>query len=203
VATGSGSPQTSPVTTTSTGEPYRELIELALSQGRNAMSIWQELVDKYGSPVPTEASNDMARRFTENCKKLDLAIHGDVIVGLPGETRESIRRTIDFAKRLDTETIQVSIAHALPGTELRDYATQNGPINLSMADEAGHQLPNITYPRWPPQNRPVSDGRALFDVLKDLRIAGFHIRRSAAGNWTPSSPSAFRNPWSLATCRTR
>ena len=48
------------------------------------------------------ATVDMAQRFTENCKKLGLVIHGDFIVGLPGETRESIRNTIDFAKRLDT-----------------------------------------------------------------------------------------------------
>src|SRR5258706_7905480 len=92
------------------------------------------------------ATVEMALRFTENCKKLGLVIHGDFIVGLPGESRETLRRTIDFAKRLDTETIQVSIAHALPGTELHDYGTSNGLIQLSMSDEAGHQLPNITYP---------------------------------------------------------
>jgi hypothetical protein len=40
----------------------------------------------------------------------------------------------------------VSIAHALPGTELHAYGKQNGLINLSLADESGHQLPNITYP---------------------------------------------------------
>src|SRR5271156_5532948 len=92
------------------------------------------------------ATIEMALRFTENCKKLGLVIHGDFIVGLPGETHESIRKTIDYAKRLDTETIQVSIAHALPGTELHQYGAENGLINLSMGDEAGHQLPNITYP---------------------------------------------------------
>jgi hopanoid biosynthesis associated radical SAM protein HpnJ len=92
------------------------------------------------------ATVEMALRFTENCKKLGLVIHGDFIVGLPGETRATIQKTIDFAKRLDTETIQVSIAHALPGTELYQYGTENGLINLSMGDEAGHQLPNITYP---------------------------------------------------------
>jgi transposase len=48
VATGSGSPQTSSSATASTSEPHRELIEVALSHGRNAMSIWQELVDRHG-----------------------------------------------------------------------------------------------------------------------------------------------------------
>ena len=74
------------------------------------------------------ATIEMAQRFTENCKKLGLTIHGDFIIGLPGETRETIRKTIDFAKRLDVETIQVSIAHALPGTELYEYGAQNGLI---------------------------------------------------------------------------
>jgi len=93
------------------------------------------------------ATVDMAQRFTDNCHKLGLTIHADFIVGLPGESRESIRKTIDFAKKLDTETIQVSIAHPYPGTEFYDYAKTNNLITIdSMTDESGHQLPNIVYP---------------------------------------------------------
>ena len=93
------------------------------------------------------ATIDMARRFTENTKKLGLLVHGDFIVGLPGETRESINRSISFAKELDVETIQVSIAHPYPGTEFYDYAKQNKLITLdSMTDDVGHQLPNVIYP---------------------------------------------------------
>jgi hopanoid biosynthesis associated radical SAM protein HpnJ len=93
------------------------------------------------------ATIDMALRFTENCKKLGLVIHGDFIIGLPGETRESIRKTIDFAKRIDAETVQVSLAHPYPGTEFYDYVKKNNLITIdSMTDETGHQLPNIIYP---------------------------------------------------------
>jgi hopanoid biosynthesis associated radical SAM protein HpnJ len=93
------------------------------------------------------ATLDMARRFTDNCKKLGLTIHGDFIVGLPGESRQSIRNTIDFAKRLDCDTIQVSIAHAYPGTEFYDYAKKNDLIVIDgMTDESGHQLPNVIHP---------------------------------------------------------
>jgi hopanoid biosynthesis associated radical SAM protein HpnJ len=92
------------------------------------------------------ATIDMAERFTANCKKLGLVIHGDFIVGLPGETRESIRKTIDFAKKLDNETIQVSIAHPYPGTEFYDYAKKNNLISIgNMTDEVGHQLPKVIY----------------------------------------------------------
>ena len=92
------------------------------------------------------ATVDMAMRFTENCHKLGLTVHGDFIVGLPGETRDTLRNTIDFAKRLDVETIQVSIAHAYPGTEFYDYAKKNALVNIAMSDSEGHQLPNVIYP---------------------------------------------------------
>jgi hopanoid biosynthesis associated radical SAM protein HpnJ len=93
------------------------------------------------------ATLDMALRFTQNARKLGLKIHGDFIVGLPGETRETLRNTIEFAKRLDVDTIQVSIAHPYPGTEFYDYVRKNNLITIdSMTDETGHQLPNITYP---------------------------------------------------------
>ena len=97
--------------------------------------------------VKKGATLDMALRFTANCKKLGLVVHGDFIVGLPGESPDSIRRTIDFAKRLDTETIQVSIAHPYPGTEFYEYAKNNNLISIgSMTDEVGHQLPKVIYP---------------------------------------------------------
>ena len=93
------------------------------------------------------ATLDMAQRFTANAHKLGLVIHGDFIVGLPGDSRESIRRTIDFAKKLDTETVQVSIAHAYPGTEFYDFAKENALVNIgAMSDDQGHQLPNVIYP---------------------------------------------------------
>src|SRR5258708_16376456 len=89
----------------------------------------------------------MGGRYSNNGHKLGVTIHGDFIVGLPGETHQSIRRTIDFAKELSTETIQVSIAHPYPGTEFFDYVKKNNLITIdSMTDETGHQLPNITYP---------------------------------------------------------
>ena len=45
------------------------------------------------------------------------------------------------------ETIQVSVAHPLPGTEFYDYVEKNGYLtNEAMTDAQGHQLPNISYP---------------------------------------------------------
>ena len=96
------------------------------------------------------ATVEQAREFTKNCKKVGIRIHGDFIIGLPGETRETIKRTLDFAKELDTETIQVSIAHAYAGTELyNQLAGNNFMSGEAAADSGGHQLPHIEYPGLP------------------------------------------------------
>jgi hopanoid biosynthesis associated radical SAM protein HpnJ len=97
------------------------------------------------------ATIERALQFTKDCHKLGLVIHGDFIMGLPGETHETIDNTIQFAKSLDVETIQVSVAHAYPGTELYDYAVQNGFMvaDNKMVDEGGHQLAHIQYPGLP------------------------------------------------------
>ena len=97
------------------------------------------------------ATVERARDFTRDCHKLGLVIHGDFILGLPGETHQTINNTIAFAKELDVETIQVSVAHAYPGTELYDHVVKNDFIvgDNKMVDEGGHQLAQIQYPGLP------------------------------------------------------
>jgi hopanoid biosynthesis associated radical SAM protein HpnJ len=93
------------------------------------------------------ATIEMARNFMKNCRKVGIRVHGDFIIGLPGETKETIEKTNDFAKELDCETIQVSLAHAMPGTELHDSMSKEGFLRVeALADAGGHQLPHIEYP---------------------------------------------------------
>ncbi len=69
---------------------------------------------------------DIARRFTRDARSLGITIHGTFIVGLPGESRETIEDTIRYACEIDPHTIQVSIAAPYPGTELFRQARENG-----------------------------------------------------------------------------
>jgi radical SAM superfamily enzyme YgiQ (UPF0313 family) len=90
---------------------------------------------------------EQARTFAKNCKKVGIRIHGDFIIGLPGETKQTIQKTMDFARELDCETIQVSIAHAYPGTELYNFASTNGFLSTeAVTDSGGQQLPHLEYP---------------------------------------------------------
>jgi hopanoid biosynthesis associated radical SAM protein HpnJ len=129
------------------------------------------------------ATIERARQFTKDCHKLGLVIHGDFILGLPGETRETIQNSINFAKELDVETIQVSVAHAYPGTELYDYAVKNGFIvgEAKMVDEGGHQMAHIQYPGLPADEIMEAVHR-FYDEYYFRPKAIYRILRKAAFN---------------------
>jgi radical SAM superfamily enzyme YgiQ (UPF0313 family) len=93
---------------------------------------------------------DIARRFTADCRKLGIVIHGTFILGLPGETHATIEKTIQFAIDINPHTIQVSLAAPYPGTALYKQAVQNGWLpadeSQSLVDGRGVQLAAISYP---------------------------------------------------------
>jgi len=69
---------------------------------------------------------DRALRFAEDCHRLGILLHGTFILGLPGETPETIERTIAFAKKIDPYSLQVSLAAPDPGTALHAEALEHG-----------------------------------------------------------------------------
>ncbi len=92
---------------------------------------------------------EVARAFTKNCHELGIKIHGTFIMGLPGETKETIQETIRFATDINPHTLQVSLAAPYPGTFLHRQATENGWLdakNAELIDEHGIQIAPLTYP---------------------------------------------------------
>jgi hopanoid biosynthesis associated radical SAM protein HpnJ len=93
---------------------------------------------------------DRARRFASDCRDLGITVHGTFILGLPGETRETIQETIRFAREVNPHTIQVSVAAPYPGTELYQRAMENGWLadqdGAALVSEGGTQLAALSYP---------------------------------------------------------
>jgi hopanoid biosynthesis associated radical SAM protein HpnJ len=92
---------------------------------------------------------EVAKRFTRDCRDLGIKIHGTFVLGLPGETRETIEETIRFATEIDPHTVQVSLAAPYPGTELYDQAIRNGWLldeNAQLLTEHGTQAAAMSYP---------------------------------------------------------
>lgn len=103
----------------------------------------QQILDNIKKGIRLE----QAREFTRHCKELGIAIHGTFILGLPGETHETIRQTIEFAKEIDPFSIQVSLAAPYPGTELYRQAVEHGWFSetISLTDRHGQQTAVLEY----------------------------------------------------------
>jgi hopanoid biosynthesis associated radical SAM protein HpnJ len=90
---------------------------------------------------------ERARRFTRDCHDLGILIHGTFILGLPGETRETIKETMRFAREMSPTTIQVSLASPYPGTHFYDWVREHGYMAVDqMVDTQGYQKCAVSYP---------------------------------------------------------
>jgi hopanoid biosynthesis associated radical SAM protein HpnJ len=110
---------------------------------------------------------ERARRFAADCKDLGITVHGTFILGLPGETKETIEETIRFARQVNPHTIQVSIAAPYPGTELHRQAVQSGwlPDGAALVSEHGTQLAALSLPAPGAHRDPGLGGHVLQAVL--------------------------------------
>ena len=91
---------------------------------------------------------DRARQFAKDCRELGITIHGTFIMGLPGETKQTIQETIRFAREINPHSLQVSIAAPYPGTALYRQAQEEGwlPDDVELVDEHGVQSAVLGYP---------------------------------------------------------
>ncbi len=117
---------------------------------------------------------DVARQFAKDCKSLGIVIHGTFILGLPGETRETIEETIRYAKELNPHTIQVSLAAPYPGTFLHKQATENGWFDASadLLTDGGTQIAQLNYPHLP--------AAEIFDKVEEF-YKRFYFRPTKIG----------------------
>jgi hopanoid biosynthesis associated radical SAM protein HpnJ len=106
----------------------------------------QEILNNIKKGIAVEG----ARTFTRHCHDLGILIHGTFMLGLPGETRETIERTLAFAKEMNPRTIQVSLPAAYPGTELHRQAVASGWLRdesgKALVDGGGTQVCSLSYP---------------------------------------------------------
>ena len=90
------------------------------------------------------------KQFAKEARKAGLLVHGDFIIGLPGETKETTELTRKLIKETKPDILQVSVASPFPGTEFYDWCREKGYLLTDdpneYLDEQGHQKAIISYP---------------------------------------------------------
>ena len=123
--------------------------------------------DEILKTIKKGVGTEQMKAFTKDAKKAGLLVHGDFIVGLPGETKESAAQTLKFIKELKPNLLQVAVATPLPGTEFYDWVKKNGFIlvdNLEESiDENGYQKCIISYPEFTKEDIGTYVDKALIE----------------------------------------
>ena len=78
---------------------------------------------------------EQSRKFNAAAKKAGMRVHGCFMVGNPGETKETMMETLNFAKSLRMDTAQFFPLIVYPGTEAWTWAKSNDYITAKSYDE--------------------------------------------------------------------
>jgi len=78
------------------------------------------------------------RRVVGWCDEAGIRVRGYFMIGNPTETRETIRRTIDFAKSLPLHTVNFCLIFLNRGSKLYDIARQYGEVDMDPSLVTGH-----------------------------------------------------------------
>ena len=119
---------------------------------------------------------DRMRRFVKNARKAKILVHGCIVIGYPGETRETIRQSLYFAKKLNCDSMQFYPLYVYPGTEAYQKSMEEGCLSttdysLWVTDQGYHNcvlnLPDI----------PAEELRRI----SDQAMKSYHFRPSYVG----------------------
>jgi len=128
---------------------------------------------------------EMQRQFAENARKAGLKVFGCFMLGLPGETKETMQETFKLAKELKPDMVFFQQAVPFPGTEFYDWAKAKGFMTTSdfrkWFNPSGQLDTIINYPKL--SRREIEKTRDRF--MKKFYSSPGYIWRTFVRNLNP------------------
>ena len=92
-------------------------------------------------------------RFAQDAHRANIMLLGDFVFGLPGETKETAEKTIEFAKKLKCDHVQFLVSqHLFLVQELYRWADENSFLLTDDMEKSidlnGFQKCIISYPEF-------------------------------------------------------
>lgn len=91
---------------------------------------------------------DQARAAFALCRKYKIATVAFFMIGLPGETAEQARKTIDFALELNPEYVVFTSLIPQPGSEIYEQALAEGAFPDYIREFARNPVPDFQWRVW-------------------------------------------------------
>lgn len=107
----------------------QEILEAMAKAGLKAVKYGIESADpKLLTHVHKNLDVQKAIENIRKTKALDIKVHLTFMFGIPGETKQSIQRTIQLANQLRPDSVQFSILTPFPGTPIYDELKARGHL---------------------------------------------------------------------------
>lgn len=113
---------------------------------------------------------NLAYNVIKNASRLGMTTFGFFVFGLPGETKHTIRQTIDYAKRLPLDRAWFFILAPMPGSELFSYYLRETPLHKINWDNLNTYTGVMKLNGLTPQDIEETQRRATFEFYARPRI---------------------------------
>ena len=138
------------------------------------------------------------RKFNREAKKAGLIVQGDFIIGLPGETQETVKQTLNFIGELRPGILQVSVATPIPGTEFHRWASEHNFISNGLraaVDGGGFQKSVISYPELSSRDIEVYVDKALSDYYLSASYIPIAFSNILRKTWASELKMLAKSGW--------
>jgi len=153
----------------------KNIMTLLKKAGLTAVKLGVESANK-NILLQSEKNLDIAsvEKTVKMCRKLGIKTHLTFTFGLFGENAETVKETINFAQKINPDSVQFSIATPFPGTKFYNDLLQK------------HSLDNMDWNQFDGNRTTViKDNEHNLDLEKILikaEKAGMHILKGGTKN---------------------
>jgi radical SAM superfamily enzyme YgiQ (UPF0313 family) len=117
----------------------RDLLELMYASGCREINYGLESGDQALFASMAKAGNqqglEQCGRIIQQTKEAGIRCHTHLLLGLPDDSRRSVRKTIRFLRKYRPDSVQVAIYIPYPGTPLGDKIRASGKIPLDRFED--------------------------------------------------------------------
>ena len=136
-----------------------ELVALMKEAGTHYMAIAIETVsEKYQRLIRKNLKIQPSLETIHWARKYDIEVCGFFMIGFPGETREEVNRTVDFAVTAPLDTIFISLVSPFKGTVLRNDMLDG---RFGTMDTEGLEALDQLFPTIHNESLPLDELKAI------------------------------------------
>jgi len=130
--------------------PYNVLKEMKKAGCRLVVVGYESGDDNVLKEIRKGITVRQSLKFSVAAKKAGLKIFGCFMIGLKGDTKETVKKTFEFAKKINPDMAFFQQAVPFPGTEFYEWAKQNGYLKAKdwndWLDDNGRLACIVDYP---------------------------------------------------------